>query len=39
MMDKLAIEAAESFVDAGYPTDAEALLIVELDGPVVESII
>jgi len=36
MMDKLAIEAAESFVDAGYPTDAEALLIVELDGPVVE---
>jgi glycolate oxidase len=32
MMDKLAIEAAEAFVHAGYPLDAEALLIVELDG-------
>ena len=28
--------AAEAFVGAGYPTEAEALLIVELDGPVVE---
>ena len=36
MMDKPAIEAAEDFVHAGYPRDAEALLIVELDGPPVE---
>jgi glycolate oxidase len=33
MMDKPAINAAEDFVHAGYPRDAEALLIVELDGP------
>ncbi|MEP2707002.1 MAG: FAD-linked oxidase C-terminal domain-containing protein [Roseibium sp.] len=33
MMDKLAIQAAEDFVNAGYPLDVEALLIVELDGP------
>jgi glycolate oxidase len=32
IMDRLAIEAAEAFVCAGYPLDAEALLIVELDG-------
>ena len=32
MMDKLAIRAAEDFVRAGYPTDAEALLLCELDG-------
>jgi glycolate oxidase len=32
MMDRPAIEAAEDFVHAGYPRDAEALLIVELDG-------
>ena len=32
MMDKLAVQAAEAFVHAGYPLDAEALLIVELDG-------
>lgn len=32
MMDKLAIEAAEDFIHAGYPTDAEALLLCELDG-------
>jgi len=36
MMDKPAIHAAESFVNVGYPLDVEALLIVELDGPVVE---
>ena len=36
MMDKPAIHAAEAFVNAGYPMDAEALLIVELDGPEVE---
>jgi glycolate dehydrogenase FAD-linked subunit len=32
MMDRPAIHAAEAFVHAGYPLDAEALLIVELDG-------
>jgi glycolate oxidase len=32
IMDKLATEAAEAFVNAGYPVQAEALLIVELDG-------
>ena len=36
MMDRPAIHAAEAFVEAGYPLDAEALLIVELDGPPVE---
>ena len=36
MMDKPAIHAAEAFVNAGYPLDVEALLIVELDGPEVE---
>lgn len=32
MMDRLAIGAAEDFVHAGYPTDAEAILLCELDG-------
>ncbi len=32
IMDRLALEAAEAFVHAGYPLDAEALLICELDG-------
>jgi glycolate oxidase len=36
MMDRPAIHAAEDFVQAGYPRDVEALLIVELDGPDVE---
>lgn len=36
MMDRPAINAAEDFVQAGYPRDAEALLIVELDGPEAE---
>ncbi len=36
MMDRPAIHAAEAFVGAGYPLDAEALLIVELDGPEAE---
>ena len=36
MMDKFIIKATEDFCHAGYPLDAEALLIVELDGPVVE---
>ncbi len=32
MMDRPAIHAADDFVQAGYPRDVEALLIVELDG-------
>jgi glycolate oxidase len=36
MMDNPAINAAEDFVGAGYPRQAQALLIVELDGPQVE---
>ena len=32
MMDKLAIQAAEDFAHAGYPRDAEAILLCELDG-------
>lgn len=36
MMDGPAIRAAEDFVHAGYPTEAGALLICELDGPAVE---
>jgi glycolate oxidase len=32
MMDKLAIQAAEDFVHAGYPRDAAAILLCELDG-------
>jgi len=36
MMDKAATQAAEAFVHAGYPLDAEALLIIEVDGPPVE---
>ncbi len=36
MMDRPAIHAAEEFVHAGYPLEAEALLIIELDGPAVE---
>jgi len=31
-MDSLAIKAAEDFVHAGYPLDAAAILICELDG-------
>ncbi len=34
IMDRLAIKAAETAVHAGYPADAAALLIVELDGEV-----
>ena len=33
IMDSLAIEAAEEAVHAGYPKDAKAILIVELEGP------
>ena len=36
MMDALAIEAAEAAVACGYPAGAEAVLIVELDGPAAE---
>ena len=32
IMDNLAIQAAETAVQAGYPMDAKGLLIVELDG-------
>jgi len=32
IMDRLAIKAAEASVHAGYPQDAEAILIVELEG-------
>ncbi len=36
MMDQPAIHAAEAFVHVGYPLDVQALLIVELDGPLAE---
>ncbi|MDH3242587.1 MAG: FAD-binding protein [Alphaproteobacteria bacterium] len=36
MMDGPAIRAAEDFIAAGYPTEAEALLIIETDGPEAE---
>ena len=36
MMDHPAINAAEDFTHAGYPRDAQALLICELDGPAAE---
>jgi glycolate oxidase len=32
MMDNPAIRAAEDFVHAGYPTDAQAILLCEVDG-------
>ena len=32
MMDQRAVEVVEAFVNAGYPTDAAAVLLVELDG-------
>lgn len=32
MMDKLSIQATEDFVHAGYPLDAAAILLCELDG-------
>ncbi len=34
MMDKLALNAAEAHVHAGYPTEAAAILLCELDGAV-----
>ena len=36
MMDRNAVVAAEAFVQAGYPTEVAALLIVEVDGPEAE---
>jgi glycolate oxidase len=36
MMDALSIEAAEKAVQCGYPENAAAVLIVELDGPAAE---
>jgi glycolate oxidase len=36
IMDRLAIQAAEAAVHAGYPPQAEAVLIVELEGETVE---
>ena len=33
IMDRLSIKAAEGATGAGYPTDAGAALVVELDGP------
>ena len=33
MMDQRIVEAAEAFAHAGYPTDAAAVLLVEVDGP------
>jgi glycolate oxidase len=32
MMDNPAIRAAEAFIQAGYPTEAQAILLCELDG-------
>jgi glycolate oxidase len=32
MMDRISTEAIEAFAHAGFPTDAEAILIVEVDG-------
>ncbi|MDA8383123.1 MAG: FAD-binding protein [Betaproteobacteria bacterium] len=32
MMDRLAVQAAEDFVRAGYPRDAQAILLCEVDG-------
>jgi glycolate oxidase len=36
LMDRLAIRAAEDYAGAGYPMDAEAILLCELDGATAE---
>ena len=36
IMDRLAMDAAEAAVHAGYPPEAQGLLIVELEGPAEE---
>ena len=33
VMDRLTVQAVEAFVHAGYPTAAEAVLLIEVDGP------
>ncbi|MBL0349406.1 MAG: FAD-binding protein [Elusimicrobia bacterium] len=33
VMDRLTVDAVEAFVGAGYPRGAEAVLLIELDGP------
>ena len=33
MMDKALIHATDNFVKAGYPRNAESMLIIELDAP------
>lgn len=33
IMDRLAMDASDAAVNAGYPEDAKAILIVELEGP------
>jgi glycolate oxidase len=34
IMDRLAMDAADAAVQAGYPAEARAILIVELEGPI-----
>jgi glycolate oxidase len=36
MIDQPTVRAVEAFVKAGYPVDAEAVLLIELEGPRVE---
>ncbi|MBL0058447.1 MAG: FAD-binding protein [Elusimicrobia bacterium] len=33
VMDRVTVQAVEAFVHAGYPTEAEAVLLIEVDGP------
>jgi glycolate oxidase subunit GlcD len=33
VMDRVTVAAVEDFIHAGYPRDAEAVLLIELDGP------
>ncbi len=33
VMDRITVEAVEAFAHAGYPRDAEAVLLIETDGP------
>lgn len=36
IMDRLTLSAVEQYVQAGYPQDAEAILLIELDGTEIE---
>lgn len=36
VMDRLTVQAVEAFMSAGYPTAAEAVLLIEIDGPAVD---